>query len=525
MNSYGGENYFEGAPNEKPATGRKESVDDSEPADLKTIPQNATELHGWIRRNLGVSLAREPLAPGHQAPFEYILHSFFGDELDGGAALASGAQRADAACHDVHDSVVWANRGGGKTFLGAIATALDLLFKPGIEVRILAGSLDQAARMHHHLRGFFSDPDLLERVQGRITDRRLILKNGSRLELLAQSQTSVRGTRVQKLRCDELDLFDEHVWEAAQLTTRSERCGHWRVRGTIECFSTMHRPHGLMSRLIEEAREGKRRLLRWNVMDVLETCPPERDCGSCALWPECQGKAKEKAPGHLSIDDAVRQKSRVSLAVWESEMLCLRARRTESVFPEFDVGSHVIHQEPDEAPACWLAGMDFGYRAPTVILWATLDGRGVLRIVDEHIVSQALLHEHIRALRESAYPRPAWIGIDPAGKQQNDQTGRSAAQVLSEAGFRWRARASRITAGLQAIRARLKPADGSLPRLLIHARCRQLIEAMEKYHYDASRPDKEEPVKDGPDHAVDALRYLIVNLDLAWEVRSENYLG
>ena len=49
--------------------------------------------------------------------------------------------------------------------------------------------------------------------------------------------------------------------------------------------------------------------------------------------------------------------------------------------------------------------------------------------------------------------------------------------------------------------------------LTIHPRCVRLIEAMTRYHFDPDHPRKEEPVKDGPDHLCDALRYLIVNLE------------
>jgi len=130
--------------------------------------------------------------------------------------------------------VVWANRGGGKTFLAAIATLLDLVFKDGIEIRALGGSLEQAKRMHAHLRGFLERDPFRAMLDGRITERRIRLGNGSTLELLAQSQTSVRGTRVQKLRCDEAELFDPDVWEAAQLVTRSKRCAGIRVRGSVD---------------------------------------------------------------------------------------------------------------------------------------------------------------------------------------------------------------------------------------------------------------------------------------------------
>ena len=41
---------------------------------------------------------------------------------------------------------------------------------------------------------------------------------------------SVRGTRVQKLRCDEVELFTPEVWDAVQLTTQSKLCGGVEVR-------------------------------------------------------------------------------------------------------------------------------------------------------------------------------------------------------------------------------------------------------------------------------------------------------
>jgi hypothetical protein len=73
----------------------------------------------------------------------------------------------------------------------------------------------------------------------------------------------VRGTRVQKLRCDEVELFDPEVWEAAQLATMEQdgAATVW-VPGTIECLSTMHVPYGLMYRMVgmlDRDRETERR--------------------------------------------------------------------------------------------------------------------------------------------------------------------------------------------------------------------------------------------------------------------------
>jgi ribosomal protein S14 len=509
-------------------------------------PADPGALHAFILDVFGVRVSRTSAVPGHSAPFEYICHSFF----EGTGAWPPRMPGVYSPDEPAQDCIVWANRGGGKTFLGALATALDLIFKDGIQIRILAGSLDQGHRMHEHLRMFFGLERLRGLVQGRITERKLRLKNGSMVVVLAQSQTSVRGTRVQKVRCDEVDVFDPLVWEAAQLTTRSKQCGPAYVRGTIECLSTMHRPHGLMYTLVREAREGKRRLLKWGLLDVMETCDGRYSCegrsselpGSpparpCALLEECGGRAKlrgepggrgereSEKEGHIAVGDALRQKSRVPKAVWDSEMLCLRPSRSNSVFREFDLRRHVVREMPGKGEIIrWLGGMDFGYRAPTVVLWGALDHASRLWIADERIVREEVLLKHVEAIARAPWPKLEWIGIDPAGYQRNDQTGECNAQVMQRHGLPVRGRQSGLLAGLLAIRGRLEPADGTGPRLLIHERCAGLIEAMERYQYDESRPDHDQPLKNGPDHAVDALRYLVVNLDVARPGRVEGYL-
>lgn len=612
--------------------------------DVSAAPANIDALHAYIERMWAVRLARVPIAAlaaassgavidrasepsvaASAAPMDYIAWAFF-EGLPPSDAPPATTDSLDAPIElrrAPSDAVVWASRGGGKTFLGALATALDLIFKPGIEVRVLAGSLEQAARMHHHLRAFFRTPALEPLIAGRITDRRLTLISGSRVEVLAASQTSVRGSRVQKLRCDEVDLFHPAVWEAVQLTTRSlDVAGPWgpRVRGSVEALSTLHIPGGLMSSIVADStpipgRPGTdahpsatRALFRWSVLDVLEHCPPERSCDACALLPECAGRAKLRAPGdagHLRIDDALAQRARVSLATWSTEMLCRRANRTDAVFPEFDPAVHLHRTDaaadptmsegaapppsPTEAPLVQplppahplapeqvlpgpvgpqavehivrVCAMDFGWRNPTFAILATLSPDGTLHIVDERSWERTAMEQIIDDLRAAGWgpsgpAAAAWIGVDPAGHQRTTAGPISPISLLRRAG--WTVRAARVplARGLELVRRRLEPRadtrrpprdslsrairaaalrstrDASAargdqqeiathasastdpgPSLFIHPRCSQLTRALSNYRWPGGRPDAAEPLKDGSDHAADALRYLIVNLD------------
>jgi hypothetical protein len=487
---------------------------------LGPAPSCEDELHAWIFERLGIRVVREALIENHSAPFEYLCHAFFEERVP-------------------RDCVVWANRGGGKTFYAALATMLDLIFKPGIEIRILGGSLEQSKRMHAHLRELFAVDPFDELIEGKITDRRIRLTNGSSVELLAQSQTSVRGTRVQKLRCDEVELFDVDVWEAAQLVTREKNCEDLRVRGSIECLSTLHVPYGLMHELVSksiEENQAHRKVFRWGVVDILDGCDDDahqciNESGPCPLAPECAGKAKgrdrrNQVPGHITIDDAISLKRRVGNETWNSEMLCLRPQRSDCVLPEFDPAVHVVSSlptpDPGATPPIWIGGMDFGIRSPTVVLIAQVDSEGRVWVAHEYIKTDTALDEHIRVI-QGFQSRPRWIGVDPAGRQRGFQTGISEIQAMRKSGLTVHDRRLGLHEGLSLIRARLKPASGQI-RLFIHKSCSQLIESLTQYHYPKDQPLNATPEKDGSDHCVDALRYMIQNLDKAYSTTCDSYI-
>jgi hypothetical protein len=460
-------------------------------------PRTPKQLRGYVGAVLGFVMSSKPLVPGHAAPLDYLVHSFFEER-------------------EPRDCIVWANRGGGKTQLSAIATLLDLLFKPGIQVRILAGSFEQSSKMYRYLRRFLEDDLFNDLVAGNITGRHVELANGSRVEVLAQSERAVRGQRVHRLRCDEVELVQEEVWDAAQFVTRSGWCGGTYVRASIEALSTMHVPFGLMQKLI---RSDHRKVFLWNVLDTLERCPPERACDPCRLWVDCGGRAKS-AEGFVSIEDAIRQRDRTSDTSWRAEMLCEEPSRSDSVYPEFDPRLHVVDRMHVPPGALWIGGMDFGFRAPTVLLWA-FEAGGIVHVIDELHAQLRTVEEHIAAAAAKPWPRPIWIGADPAGHQRSDQTGISTITLWKRAGWPLRAKQSRLQAGIELVRRRLLGppvvTNGECINpigLRIHARCVGLIRSLTMYHYPPNDERSLTPVKGEFDHAADALRYLIVHLDV-----------
>lgn len=475
-------------------------------------PLTPAALHRFVHAALGYRVPTRPLIAGHQAPFEYLAHSFFEDETAGDPSDPAAWNRRALG----RDCIVWASRSGGKTMLGAIATLLDMIFKPGIQVRILAGSLEQSSRMYAYLRDLLLGQDLDWTVEGDATARRVRLVNGSGVEVLAASHCSVRGTRVHRLRCDEVDQIKPDVWDAAQMVTRSGWCGPVYVRGNVEALSTMHRPHGPMMRLIDQPRS--RKVLRWCILDVIERCPPQRPCEDCNIRADCRGRAKD-ADGFVPVDDVVAQRERLDDDDWYAEMMCERPKTDRAVYPRFDPrpgGAHVTADMRPPSPLdLIIGGVDFGIVGQHAMLWArVLDNaleahQRIIEVFDEYIVDRRTLEENLAAIDAKAQVMPAWVGADPAGLQLNNQTGTTDVHVLRRRGYNVRTVRTGIIDGIQRVRRRFDHRT-----LRIGANCTMLIDALRRYHFHPSQLGSDKPVKDGPDHACDALRYMITNFEL-----------
>jgi hypothetical protein len=459
-------------------------------------PANRQELARWIEQVLGLRIPSQALCPGHQSPLDFLARSFLPPSPDG-----PGGQ----------DLLVWANRGGGKTMLAAVASLLEGLYRRPVKIRILGGSFDQSDRLAEYLRDFLSREQLSDAVQGRMTHSRIRLAGQADIRMLAQSQRAVRGQHVQKMRCDEVDLFDPAVWRALQFVTRSSG----QSRGAVEVFSTLHRPGGLMDQLVQQAMarapgQGGFELVKWCLWEVIQRCPSERNCAGCPLEEDCQGKARQ-ADGFFGIDDAIAIKARSSRSAWQAEMLCRGAKRDWAVFGEFDPAVHV--GQVDYCPE-WpvYRGIDLGYANPSVCLWMQTSPTGMVHVLREYARSHLTMEQLAVEIKGRDLGPVKESYIDPAGNARQSTSGQACTAILRAGGVPCISRSSTIAEGLELIRTALAPALG-LPRLKVSPQCAGLIAAFAAYHYaepSGGRFD-ESPVKDGPDHYIDALRYFFVN--------------
>jgi hypothetical protein len=467
----------------------------------RTRPTTKQDLKNYIKVFLNIDVPDKQICEGHNSPLDYLMYSFNCDFTNPGPANA--------------DCIVWANRGGGKTDLAAVATLLDCIFKPSCQVRILAGSEDQAGRMYQYLTGFLRngfDKFLAEPI--RKTGCRFV--NGSAVDVLTQSQASVRGQHIQKLRCDEVELFDPDVFNAAKFTTQSID----NVIAAMESISTMHKPYGLMQKIVSSTAKNNTPVFKWCLWETIEKCV-DRNCSTCPLWGDCAGKAKQ-ASGYLKIDDCITQMRRSSRAGWEAEMLCMKPNLENVVFDQFDPALHVRPVDYDPNLPLYRS-LDFGFANPFVCLWIQVDSDGTVRVIDEYIRSRATIDVHATELKTrtpGGESRVTATFCDPAGAGANDVTGTSAVRELRSLGINVRYRRSGITEGIELIRRAIRAGDGK-SRLIISPQCPRLIEALTCYHYPDSPTAgdsrkgccAELPLKDGVyDHPIDALRYFFINV-------------
>ena len=175
------------------------------------------------------------------------------------------------------------------------------------------------------------------------------------------------------------------------------------------------------------------------------------------------------------------------------------------VYEGFDRNVHVY--EPTTLPSEWTRyrAIDFGFVNPFVCLWGAVDYDGRLYVYDEHYQANMLIADHASAIKR----RPGVFKSDVADHDAQERA------ELDDNGIPTRPAKKDVALGIQRVAERLVVRADGYPRLFISTKCENLIREIARYAWEERKPDK--PVKEEPkkveDHAVDALRYMVMELD------------
>jgi hypothetical protein len=475
---------------------------------MRLRPNNKQELKGFISSAFGVKIPGRVFTKGHSSPMDFIW---------------------DAWSNPGADVAAWASRSGIKTLGASILAALEFLFaeKP-IQARVLAGSEDQAANLY----GYWADwcakvlPDLVDGDPARTKTK---LKNGL-FEILPASQKRVRGPKVQRLYEDELDEIPLEV-DTAAVGMLASRTG--RPARTVYT-STWQYVDGAMARLVGGSPDNGVRVHRWNIWESMAKCPDERHqfgagCAECGLSDACIAKAREyyddprrcigigaDCEGLYQINEIIKAYRKVGQVTWDAEYLCLRPSVEGLVYPAFDPMRHGVRDVPDGLTLYRV--IDWGYGA-FVCLWIGTDKTtGRMYVLDTYIAEEGTLAQHATYIKNHPMQEIRATFCDPAGRNKNDQTGRSNIEQFRAEGivceYTMNPRAREVKNGIRLVRDAFDPARGDPVAYFVqNENNKSFILSMQSYRNrkinDIWIDEPQDPQKH--EHIPDAFRYFVVN--------------
>lgn len=178
----------------------------------------------------------------------------------------------------------------------------------------------------------------------------------------------------------------------------------------------------------------------------------------------------------------------------------------------------IIEDDPDLIKPDWeiVIGGDFGLRNPTAVIFGAIDPKeGILYIYQEYYVPGKTVPEHAVVLNPMLNKIPAgrirYMKGDPSMKNRATADGKSVMGLYNEYGIYWQPGNNQVEAGILKVNAYIE-----LGRLRIFRSCIHTLKEMINYKFPELSMDDDKNLDENPikkdDHAMDALRYLVMEL-------------
>tara|TARA_R100000781_G_scaffold73919_1_gene46103 strand:+ start:810 stop:2516 length:1707 start_codon:yes stop_codon:yes gene_type:complete len=183
-----------------------------------------------------------------------------------------------------------------------------------------------------------------------------------------------------------------------------------------------------------------------------------------------------------------------------------------AAFTEFDIAAHVVM--PFDIPLGWerIKGIDYGYASESACVWGSVDPTDGTLIIYRELYQKNLTGEDLASVitrMEVQDPYSVQGVLDTSAWARTGNTGPTVGETLQRAGHKLRrADKNRIQGKIQ-IHEYLRVQQSGRPRLQIFNTCPNLIRELQGIPLDKSNP--EDVDTHAPDHAYDALRYLIMS--------------
>lgn len=407
----------------------------------------------------------------------------------------------------VQDFLIWACRGGSKTYFLGLISWLFCGMNEGIENKLLGGSQAQSEKAYKAMDDFWLHSKLSkEYLVDEPMKTRTDWKNGSNTEILTASTKSVRGPHPQILLLDEIDEMDEQIYDSALSQPQSKN----NFKAMTGIASTNHRQIGTMGKAIQSANEGAFKLYKYCVWEVLESCK-DYNCSTCKLSSLCPGKQMKNADGYYKIDDFIGKLSKLSMYVLKLDWLCDTPGSKDAVYAEeWDPDIHIVDIDFNEKYDVWLS-FDWGGADPFVIgAWQRFPEKGWVKI--DEIYETNTTNKRMAIL---AMSRPWWNNVrggfpDPSRNDLKREWKKDYKVDMLDVD-------NSIDEGIEAVKNCLKPIIG-YPIIYFNKKCVNTINEFGLYINKNGKPVDEN------NHCMDETRYFVKN-KIARKIKSKKVGG
>lgn len=371
--------------------------------------------------------------------------------------------------------------GGGKTFAGVFEDlywamkydgCVGYIFEPTYKMvnRILIPTLEDEQLLGKPLE---SNP-LVSKYNR--SDNFLEFINGSKIWFASLEDPEMsEGSNIDFAHIDEPRLVRDFptAWQTIRRRLRGSQRGKYPIGAWLTTTPDVNVPYE------PKTRSGSM------MYSFFEYAPTRNDKAQIYSW------SVEDNP-YLSEDYIQDVKDAHTGGYYDRFVLGKFAEVGIGTFP-FDYNMQIVDTVPALSKVGF--GVDWGWTNPCAILGGGVDGDGRAYIAEEFYGSRKSIEEMIEAAQAMVrHSDRGYFECDPSQPQSIDK--------FKRAGLLARGNKTKREEGILDIASRMKPAGDGRPRLFIHKSCVNTISEIQTY---------DDKVKER-DHAVDALRYMLMGL-------------
>ncbi len=376
---------------------------------LKDGFANDDELHFYIKEFLGYNIPRGKVCAECDPPFSFLADLYF---------------------ERTSNALGFATRTGGKTMIVAILNHLQSTFHRQVEIASAGATLDQATKVYRNFMSLYESEYLKDQLVHAIQSY-CKTASGSIVETITGTVRGVNSPHPNKARLDEIELMDwEVLQEALSMPVSKTNADGRLIKAQLVLTSTRKYGHGVMQRLLREAKQRRIRTYKWCIMDVVEKCTrkcfKDKKYGDCPAWSKCKGLA-HKGTGWYKIEDFIDKACQLDEDVWNAQWRNKSPSSEARVYSKLREDVHLIDESDlermfgvREIPKHWSrrGGLDLGTVAAFEQI-AIEPTTNTYIVCDEVYETDILMRDLTAKIKALPTFQPGQnVYVDPAAKQE-----------------------------------------------------------------------------------------------------------